>query len=51
MGKRETRYYKFPDNLYNDVINCIYQLDNGEIITGSSDKTIKIFELSNKFYF
>lgn len=51
LDKRETKCDKFPDNLHNDVISCIYQLDNGDIITGSSDKTIKIFELStNSIY-
>ena len=49
MGERKTKCDKFPDNLHNDVISCIYQLDNGDIITGSSDKTIKIFELSTNF--
>ena len=51
LDKKEVKCDKFPNNLHNDVINCIYQLDNGDIITGSSDKTIKIFELNTNYIY
>ena len=51
LDKKEVKCDKFPDNFHNDVINCIYQLDNGDIITGSSDKRIKIFELNTNYIY
>ncbi len=36
---------KFPDVLHTNIINCIYQLSNGDIISGSSDTNVKIFRL------
>ena len=37
---------KYHDILHSNIINCIYQLGDGDIITGSSDNYIKIFKLT-----
>ena len=38
---------KYHINLHTNVINCIYQLDNRDTITGSSDNCIKILKLTS----
>ena len=37
------------NNLHSDLINCIYPLSNGDIISGSSDTKVKIFTLSKEY--
>ena len=39
---------EFQGQIYNNLINCIYQLNNGDIITGSLDKNITLFNLNKK---
>ena len=45
LTKNKIVYRICPNILHTNIINCIYQLDNRDIITGSSDNYIKIFKL------
>ena len=38
----------FYDNIHEDIINCIFRLSNGDIITCSYDKNIKIWKIITK---
>ena len=44
--KKELKYIRCNDfEVHNQKINCIIQLSNGNIVTGSDDKKIKIWEI------
>ena len=38
----------FSDNIHEDIINYIFRLSNGDIITSSYDKNIKIWKIITK---
>ena len=46
LKKNIIKCEKLTNKIHNYLINCIYQLSNGDIITGSFDKTIKLFKLN-----
>ena len=39
---------KLPNDFHTDIINCIYPLSNGDIISCSSDSKVKIFKLKRE---
>ena len=46
--KRKENHKNYQPNFHTNIINCIFSLSNGDIITCSHDRTIKIWKIVTK---